>query len=95
MKPGDELSVYNEKEKKWLSDFTVVEKDGKQVSIKTGDRVVKVNISRLIPSIKIDYKEDIITILNFLWPFSTIESPEIMLTEFLSDKDPRALRTTL
>lgn len=65
------------------------EVSAKQVWVDTGNRVVKLNISRVLPSIVDDDERDIMKLLKSLITFSTGDPPAIMATGYILDADPR------
>lgn len=51
IKPGDEVLEYSERERKWIPNLRFVDDEGKNVWIITGQRIVKLNITRIPPQI--------------------------------------------
>lgn len=57
---------YSEKDKKWKHGLQDVSVEGKRVWVNTGELVVKLNISRVLPSVNDGDGRNIMSLLRFL-----------------------------
>lgn len=80
---------YIEVERICTSELMVLEVQGKQVWVNTGTRVVKQNISRVLPSIRDDDEREIMSLLKSLAKFSPGGPPGVILTEYINGNDPQ------
>lgn len=89
LRPGDKVLAYSEKHQRWLHGFRVIELDGKQVWVKNGQRVVKLNIAQVLPDIMEPNDRDIIKLLKSTRKFTKEGPPGVFITETLAPNDIR------
>lgn len=89
IRPGDSVMGYSEEERKWKPGLMLLEVQEKQDLVKTGTRMMKPNISRVLPSITDDDERKIMSFLKSLAIFSIGGPPGVLLTEYITVTDPR------
>lgn len=89
IRTGDSVKGYSEKKRKWKQELKFLEVPEKQVLVSTGNRVVKLNISRVLHTVSNNNERDIMEPLRSISTFSAGEPPETFLTDYIFGDDPR------
>lgn len=66
----------------------VLEVPGKQVFVISGDRVVKPNITRVLPAIVDDNEQEILSLLKSLSTISTGGPLAVIAAKYITENDP-------
>lgn len=80
---------YSKEEQKWKQRLKRLEVQGKNVWVYTADRVVKLKISRVLPTADDNQERKIINLLKSLSTFSTGGPLGIIPTELIAGKDQK------
>lgn len=90
LKPGQEVKVFSEKQKKWVEGIRLVQLSSKQAWVNYRNRIFKVSRAQVIPHKRSDDQSGIAELLRMLSPLNSQSHPNILLTEILQPNDNRA-----
>lgn len=90
VRPGDDVYVHNEREKRWKRPFQVIRTFDKQVFVDRNGTETQYSIDHVLPSNKIDGSEMLSHIHHFLQTKTSHHSPRVFLTEILKPWDVRS-----
>ena len=89
VRPGDDVYVFREKDKRWHGPYNVLKRRNKQVYVDIGGTETQFNLSQVLPDSRDVLDHELVRLLDAVAPFKSNPPPGILLTEVLHPADAR------